>query len=962
VSDIAKFIAGQVDAYKKVRDVYIVFAEILRSILHQTVKDLGISAIVEGRAKELPSFAEKCIRKRDEYPDPVNMLTDLTGARVITEYTDQIEPVCAFIRKHFEIDEANSEDVLKRLGVSQFGYRAVHFIVSMKPDEFQKQIDALLQMKRRGAEKQRFMKAVARLCERRKNVVQTKTARLAPGPVFKAEIQVKTLLQHTWATLNHDRVYKGEIKPADALQRDLNRISAVLEDADAGFARVIHDVDGYQNYHGLYLPPDKRREEVKKLEAVLAFDKENARLARRAAHLANSVGDWEWAARVIERMARKWLRSAVGHRFQRACRDLKGRANEETVLQARRTVAKLQDPLMAGVLQEYGWAGWRLRKPGSRLLIEWSTLLDARNADARIMLGHAYARRSPTKALKCYEDAFRTKPSDPNVLSVFLHFAITTRGTLSFVPMLRSSLEEAIATCRRWADVNVCLPHAFYQMGYYSLLLDRPYESLTAYAKAVQVSDSESVVQEELDRIRDLRRIARRTLPEAEWVERFLLVSVVAKAWGLANDVSKALQKELGELEVARRALEDAHKRARSDDVAKAQTELAKAEKAVIDAEALAEAAVAKARKLRSEHLKGGVVTRGRPRYDAPIAIIAGGCRDTVWEKVKEYKLHIDTALRHFRGTVFSGGTQAGISGLVGSVPVSSKDSFKRVTYLRKGPHVQARVMEKTADGRGYEVHYMPGDDYTPLEPLQMWTDLLGSGVNPADVNLLGINGGRLTALEFRLALAMGATVGVIQNSGAAAKDILEDEDWKKADRLLLLPDDPQTAKAFVLGTPRAREINEEDQREISECDHKVHATERKAKRKEEPRNYDWDHLPPDFKNSTLQRTAYRMEQLAAIGMRIVKKNAVPHGVPPIRRFNKKQIEVMAEMEHGRWVVERLSEGWKWGKTRDEKEKTNPTLVPWADLPEDEKNKDRKYTREILGIKEFGYVVIPMGR
>ena len=52
-------------------------------------------------------------------------------------------------------------------------------------------------------------------------------------------------------------------------------------------------------------------------------------------------------------------------------------------------------------------------------------------------------------------------------------------------------------------------------------------------------------------------------------------------------------------------------------------------------------------------------------------------------------------------------------------------------------------------------------------------------------------------------------------------------------------------------------------------------------------------------------------------------------------------------MEHGRWVVERLADGWKLSKTRDVAKKTSPYLVPWTELPEDIKERDRKAVRQI---------------
>jgi hypothetical protein len=55
---------------------------------------------------------------------------------------------------------------------------------------------------------------------------------------------------------------------------------------------------------------------------------------------------------------------------------------------------------------------------------------------------------------------------------------------------------------------------------------------------------------------------------------------------------------------------------------------------------------------------------------------------------------------------------------------------------------------------------------------------------------------------------------------------------------------------------------------------------------------------------------------------------------------------MMGEMEHGRWNTERLEAGWKYGRERDSKDKTNPCLVPWRGFSENIKEYDRKAMRD----------------
>ncbi len=52
--------------------------------------------------------------------------------------------------------------------------------------------------------------------------------------------------------------------------------------------------------------------------------------------------------------------------------------------------------------------------------------------------------------------------------------------------------------------------------------------------------------------------------------------------------------------------------------------------------------------------------------------------------------------------------------------------------------------------------------------------------------------------------------------------------------------------------------------------------------------------------------------------------------------------EKMAENVHDIWAAGRISEGWTYGDERDDKLKKTPCLVPYSDLPESEKEYDRR--------------------
>jgi hypothetical protein len=67
-------------------------------------------------------------------------------------------------------------------------------------------------------------------------------------------------------------------------------------------------------------------------------------------------------------------------------------------------------------------------------------------------------------------------------------------------------------------------------------------------------------------------------------------------------------------------------------------------------------------------------------------------------------------------------------------------------------------------------------------------------------------------------------------------------------------------------------------------------------------------------------------------------------------------IEVLARNVHEVWAQERLAGGWKYGPTRDDVGKKHPCLVSYEELPESEKEYDRRMALEtIKAIVALGY-------
>ncbi len=66
--------------------------------------------------------------------------------------------------------------------------------------------------------------------------------------------------------------------------------------------------------------------------------------------------------------------------------------------------------------------------------------------------------------------------------------------------------------------------------------------------------------------------------------------------------------------------------------------------------------------------------------------------------------------------------------------------------------------------------------------------------------------------------------------------------------------------------------------------------------------------------------------------------------------------EKLAENIHDIWALQRIQDGWTYGEKRDDDKKKHPDLIPYNELPESEKEYDRKSAIEtIKAIMASGY-------
>jgi serine phosphatase RsbU (regulator of sigma subunit) len=143
-----------------------------------------------------------------------------------------------------------------------------------------------------------------------------------------------------------------------------------------------------------------------------------------------------------------------------------------------------------------------------------------------------------------------------------------------------------------------------------------------------------------------------------------------------------------------------------------------------------------------------------------------------------------------------------------------------------------------------------------------------------------------------------------------------------------------------------------------------IHSRYRQETRKNNPGGnieyaVDFDDLPEEIRYSNLDNASHISTKLLAIGYRI---RPVEKGFKPVTlHLNSNEIETMAQIEHLRWSWDKRLNGWVQGSIRDNTKKTHPGLVPYSQLPDTEKEKDRELVKLIPALlQDIGYVAVPV--
>ncbi len=190
--------------YDEVRPYVEKLTRKLSSLLAELLAEARIDGSVESRVKARESFLAKIQRPDKSYADPIRDVTDLSAIRVVVRTTGDVQRVNHLLTSEFEIDQERSIDKGAALDVDQFGYRSQHFIIRLREPRV-----SLSEWKDLGG--------------------------------YCSEVQIRTILQHAWAAIQHPLDYKSAHDIPKELRRRLFRLSALFELADEELQAISTD-------------------------------------------------------------------------------------------------------------------------------------------------------------------------------------------------------------------------------------------------------------------------------------------------------------------------------------------------------------------------------------------------------------------------------------------------------------------------------------------------------------------------------------------------------------------------------------------------------------------------------------------------------------------------------------------------------------------------------------------------
>ena len=209
--DFARHEQAAVADYLRVVGFYADLAGAAKRIADEALKRRQIRVhSIEARAKDPGRFGRKAAKpskndpNRPMYPRPLEQITDQAAIRIITFFPRTIAEIDEMLREEFSVIEHfdKGESLIEE---ERFGYQSVHYLVTI-------------------------------------NSVRTSLPEYERFETAKVEVQVRTILQHSWAEIEHDIQYKSSATIPRDIKRRFMSLAGFLEIADREF-QAIQDAD-----------------------------------------------------------------------------------------------------------------------------------------------------------------------------------------------------------------------------------------------------------------------------------------------------------------------------------------------------------------------------------------------------------------------------------------------------------------------------------------------------------------------------------------------------------------------------------------------------------------------------------------------------------------------------------------------------------------------------------------------
>ena len=232
--------------------LYGAFTSKLEILLQDLIKAYGLkSHSITSRLKTYESLEIKIVDNLGKYQS-LSDITDISGLRIVTYFEDDARRISEIIEREFIIDKENSSDRRDSLDPDRFGYLSIHYVLA--------------------------------LTEARSTLTEYK-----PFAAQKAELQVRSILQHAWAEIEHDLGYKSTVQVPREIRRRFSRVSGLLELVDQEFIEIRKQLTVYAKNVPAAIEKNPNEVEINN-ESIASYMSHSEVLARIDAELAVAGG------------------------------------------------------------------------------------------------------------------------------------------------------------------------------------------------------------------------------------------------------------------------------------------------------------------------------------------------------------------------------------------------------------------------------------------------------------------------------------------------------------------------------------------------------------------------------------------------------------------------------------------------------------------------------------------------